>query len=160
MKLRLRVIDRVTRTERRRPPKIKCMYFRKYLEIDDNEHRKALTRLILSDHKLAIERLRWCTPSIPREDRLCRFCTSKPETPEHVLLECTAQNDICALRNIFTETLRTLDAGLGGLVENETPTNLLKHLIPRSDISHLLGKLAFDITRIYYDHPIYEPNGG
>jgi len=52
------LVGRREQLKRGGPPKIKGLYFRKYLEIDDNEHRKALTRLILSDHKLAIERLR------------------------------------------------------------------------------------------------------
>jgi len=140
--------------------KTKGLHFRKYLEIEDNEHRKALKRMILLDHKLAIERLRWRTPSIPQEDCLCRLCIRKTETPEHMLLECTAQNDICSLRRIFTEDVLTVDAGLGGPFDSEVPNNLLKLLISQSDMSYLLGKLAFDITRVYYDRPMYEPDGG
>ncbi len=66
------------------------------------KHRVALTRLILSDHCLAVEQLRrhekYFLPCIPREDRLCRFCLEGIETPEHALLLCTGTNDVVESR--------------------------------------------------------------
>ncbi len=35
--------------------------------------------------KLAVERLRWTTPTTESENRLSRMCMADAETPEHVL---------------------------------------------------------------------------
>lgn len=58
-------------------PKQITLHLRHYLKIPNATHRKSLTRLILSCHPLALERLRHTEhrrPKIPREKRLCRFC--------------------------------------------------------------------------------------
>ncbi|KAJ7875750.1 hypothetical protein B0H14DRAFT_3547106, partial [Mycena olivaceomarginata] len=55
----------------------KSLEFRHYLRIKQPEHRKALTKLILSSHSLAIERRRWRERGkniVPEQWRLCRFC--------------------------------------------------------------------------------------
>ncbi|KAJ7877143.1 hypothetical protein B0H13DRAFT_993473 [Mycena leptocephala] len=46
-------------------------------------HRMALTRMLLSDHNLSVERLRYRVRyrlPIPREERLCRFCRGGSRT--------------------------------------------------------------------------------
>jgi hypothetical protein len=53
------------------------------------KHRKALTRLRVSSHNLAVERGRWTRPSTPSELRLCRHpgCDCV-EDEMHVLVSC------------------------------------------------------------------------
>ncbi|KAJ8083059.1 hypothetical protein PM082_008922 [Marasmius tenuissimus] len=65
---------------------------RSYLgEISNPQHRRAYTRVLAGDHILAVERLRWVDKhrvNVPYKERACRFCRTKIESPEHVLLKC------------------------------------------------------------------------
>ncbi|KAJ7753051.1 armadillo-type protein [Mycena maculata] len=64
-------------------------------------HRKALTRLLLSDHNLSVERLRYPVRyrrAIPREERLCRFCQVGVEDEVHALLDRIAHPPLSDLR--------------------------------------------------------------
>ncbi len=72
-----------------------ALKMRNYLEVTTPKHRDAVVSIALSTHKLAVERLRWNTPSVQRENRLCRMCVSDVETPEHVLFRCMpgSEND-------------------------------------------------------------------
>ena len=64
--------------------------FEKYLSIIENEkHRKALTRLRLSCHPLMIEKGRHHKIPIPRTERFCPFCTSEVETEQHFVTYCS-----------------------------------------------------------------------
>ncbi|KAF8987725.1 hypothetical protein BDZ89DRAFT_1202073, partial [Hymenopellis radicata] len=70
-------------------PKARVLHFRHYLSVKRADHRKSMTRLLLSDHHLAVEQLRRAAryvPSLPRDCRLCRFCQKAVETPEHAVL--------------------------------------------------------------------------
>lgn len=62
----------------------KSLDFRHYLRIKMADHRRALTRMILSSHSLAVERRRWKERGkniVPREWRRCRFCQDAIEDP-------------------------------------------------------------------------------
>ncbi|KAJ7728190.1 hypothetical protein B0H16DRAFT_1331097, partial [Mycena metata] len=66
----------------------KALDFRHYLRITSANHRRALTRMVLSCHSLAVERRRWKErrkPVVPREWRLCRFCRTDVEDPPHAM---------------------------------------------------------------------------
>ena len=68
----------------------------------------SLTRLLLSCHPLALEKLRQTEhrrPKIPRHLRLCRFCQAEIEFPEHALFECIENPDIVNLREALTRSL-------------------------------------------------------
>ena len=57
-----------------------------------------------SNHSLCIETDRYRTPVIPRERRLCKFCSAnKTEDELHFLFECNFYND---LRQIFFKKLK------------------------------------------------------
>ena len=61
--------------------------FEPYLNIQNDQHRKSISRLRLSSHRLAIETGRW--QKIPKENRLCRYCNlNKIESESHFLFEC------------------------------------------------------------------------
>ncbi|KAJ7862279.1 hypothetical protein B0H14DRAFT_2349579, partial [Mycena olivaceomarginata] len=64
----------------------KTFAFRHYLRIKTSDHRRALTRMILSSHSLAVERRRWKERGknvVPKEWRKCRFCQDAIEDPAH-----------------------------------------------------------------------------
>ncbi|KZV93950.1 hypothetical protein EXIGLDRAFT_592706, partial [Exidia glandulosa HHB12029] len=81
------------------------MEFRPYLKVKGKTHRQALTSLVLSDHRLAIELLRRGTrtrsESVPRALRLCRFCLAAVEDPLHALFVCSASAELRAFRTSF-----------------------------------------------------------
>ena len=68
-----------------------------------NPSRKALVRFRISSHQLRIETGRY--ENIPRNERICHFCTSnKIEDENHFLLDCKAYSQI---RDIFFSKLET-----------------------------------------------------
>ncbi|KAJ7254215.1 hypothetical protein C8J57DRAFT_945698, partial [Mycena rebaudengoi] len=69
----------------------KSLDFQHYLGIKAPEHRRALTRMILSSHSLAVERRRRKErrkPVVPKQWRLCRFCYVHIEDPAHAMFVC------------------------------------------------------------------------
>ena len=62
--------------------------FEPYLNIGNDNHRKAITKLRLSSHRLEIEVGRW--KNLTREERICRSCElGKVENETHFLFECS-----------------------------------------------------------------------
>ncbi|KAJ7503252.1 hypothetical protein B0H11DRAFT_1629693, partial [Mycena galericulata] len=75
-------------------------------------HRKALTGLLLGDHNLSVERLRYPAryrERVPREYRLCRFCCRAVEDEAHALFGCTASVRLVDLRARFLGDLAKRD---------------------------------------------------
>jgi hypothetical protein len=66
----------------------KSLDFRHYLRVKKPEHRKALTKMVLSSHSFAVECRRWKErgkKTVPRQWRLCRFCYIYVEDPAHAM---------------------------------------------------------------------------
>ena len=62
----------------------------KYLvEIKNTEIRSKVTKLRLSNHRLAIETGRHACPKIDKDKRFCPFCPSQVEDEYHFLFECS-----------------------------------------------------------------------
>ncbi|PBK90793.1 hypothetical protein ARMGADRAFT_864710, partial [Armillaria gallica] len=81
-------------------PAYRALFFRHYLRVSATKHRVAITRLILSDHCLAVKLLRSsCLAS--REDCLCRFFLVTTNTPEHALLLCVGSDGVASTRSKF-----------------------------------------------------------
>ena len=59
-------------------------------------HRIALTRLIVSSHKLHVESGRWTTPITPIGERKCPYCPDKVEDEYHLLVESIFYQDLRA----------------------------------------------------------------
>jgi hypothetical protein len=86
----------------------KSLHFRHYLNVANIRYRVCLTRLLLSCHPLALERLRYPEhrrAQVQRSLRLCRFCQEHIESPEHALFECIACQEINDLRSCFYSIL-------------------------------------------------------
>ncbi|KAL1672665.1 hypothetical protein EV122DRAFT_175165, partial [Schizophyllum commune] len=82
---------------------------RPYLATMVSAHRKALTRLLLSDHMLAVEVLRrqarYRRAVLAREDRLCRLCRLHVEDEVHGLLYCRGRLDLISMRRALFEDM-------------------------------------------------------
>ena len=59
-----------------------------YLSLTNSKYRKALTRLRISAHTLAVERGRYTRPPTQLQDRTCPHCPDKVEDEIHFLLKC------------------------------------------------------------------------
>jgi ribonuclease HI len=141
-----------------KPAKRMTLHFRHYLLVPTTPHRKSLCRLLLSDHCLALEQLRRSQgPYIPREHRLCRFCTNAIESPEHALLECTASSDLVLLRNMFVERIRVEMPVFSSPHVSLTSLECLKALVANRPTIALLAKYTHDALLIFDACPIYNP---
>ncbi|KAF5377477.1 hypothetical protein D9615_005367 [Tricholomella constricta] len=79
-----------------------------YLKIPDPQHRHALTRLLLSDHLLAVEQLRchrFSRGRIEQHHRLCCFCHLAIEDEVHTLFGCRSNDRLLSARDRFLDTL-------------------------------------------------------
>ncbi|KAJ7714719.1 hypothetical protein B0H14DRAFT_2291101, partial [Mycena olivaceomarginata] len=80
---------------------------RHYLRIKTSDHRRALTRMILSSHSLAVERCRWKERGknvVPKEWRKCRFCQDAIEDPAHAMFLCD-HSELMQVREAFLTEL-------------------------------------------------------
>jgi hypothetical protein len=140
-----------------KPPRKVVVSFRHYLEVPTPKHRRALTRLLLSDHPLAVEQLRRASryhPAVPQNDRLCRLCRSHVETPEHVLLLCNASPSIADLRRAFIIALQTRGVHLPDITPASAVRFLQESLYNRSAVN-LLAKFVYDALAVVQKTPLY-----
>ena len=131
-----------------------------YLSLIENpSHRASVTRLRISSHNLYIERGRYETPLVPREDRWCAYCYTTTnqklvESESHVLLHCP----------LFESTkVRTL------LTEISLPSNItdLFEKIGKGRKNNVLfGEMVHDILELnqhyttYYNSQDFHSNTG
>ncbi|KAK7684313.1 hypothetical protein QCA50_012637 [Cerrena zonata] len=133
-------------------PRKHVLLFRKYLEIPTLKHRRALTRLLVGEHPIAIERLR--RDNIPREWRICRYCQRRGvvEDEAHILLECISSHALEDCRLQFISSM----AGLLPLVTRRTPHRehrlslIIQALACKETLGHVAGFVAdvFDILEV------------
>ena len=89
--------------ERTRIKKNKLRTFRKFklthdyknyvTNVSNINHRVAVTKLRLSNHKLATETGRYVKPYQPPAQRICPLCKTGLEDEEHFLMNCIAYRD-------------------------------------------------------------------
>ncbi|KAJ6548980.1 hypothetical protein B0H19DRAFT_952897 [Mycena capillaripes] len=138
----------------------KTLDFRHYLRLASPAHRVALTKMVLSSHSLAIERRRWTERGkkiVPQQWRLCRFCFAYIEDPAHAMFVC--QNpELLPIRKTFLDNVSVL---LPGVVDQYTNAlQIFKGLLARREVTPLLGKLAYDVLKIFEASPmlcVHEP---
>jgi hypothetical protein len=141
------------------PAQIACK-MRHYLTmVRTQKHRNALTSLLLSTHKLALEILRYSDHGYARvdnrDDRRCRFCKREVESPEHALLDCSASPEVVALREEFMKALFEREPKLERQWWELSSESFLKALLfPRSTIA-LVAKFAYEILEVFYAEPVY-----
>ncbi|KAJ7620092.1 hypothetical protein FB45DRAFT_754785, partial [Roridomyces roridus] len=145
--------------QKEKPPMQITLHMRHYLSmITVPEHREAVTSILLSTHQLALEKLRYADhadPSLPRDQRLCRFCRAVVESPEHALFECQASTEVVQFRAVFMDNfLRTMPKWRDQWA-NCTSVQLLKALIYERVTIKLFGKYVYEVLRIFYEVPVY-----
>ncbi|KAJ7118478.1 hypothetical protein C8R43DRAFT_901515 [Mycena crocata] len=132
----------------------KSLDFRHYLRVKQPEHRKALTKMVLSSHCLAVERRRWKERGkkiVPRQWRLCRFCYVYVEDPAHAMFKCD-HGELIELRQNF---LNKVKIEIPGVVEQfPDALQLFRGLLPYRKITPLLAKLAYDVLKIFDSVPM------
>ncbi|KAJ7466065.1 hypothetical protein FB451DRAFT_1138147 [Mycena latifolia] len=132
----------------------KSLDFRHYLRVKQPEHRKALTKMVLSSHSLAIERRRWKERGkkiVPSQWRLCRFCYVHVEDPAHAMFQCKYA-ELLEIRKVFLEKV---ELELPGTADQfPDALQLFRGLLPMRKITPLLAKLAYDVLKIFDSAPM------
>ena len=123
-------------------------------------HRIALTRLLLSDHNLSVERLRYRTRyrlPVPRHERLCRFCRAAVEDEAHALLGCDAHPPLVALRETFLTDAFKHDRSLEGAYMMRAPDDFLRCLVASRKAVRQVAKYVFDVLTLFDSFERYIP---
>ncbi|KAJ6497388.1 hypothetical protein C8R45DRAFT_822685, partial [Mycena sanguinolenta] len=134
------------------PRKI-TVILRHYLVLVVNaKHRRALTRLLLSQHPLAVERMRYKQRyhrvHVPRDMRRCHFGCAEVETVEHALFFCRRSEELEDCRQKFIKTMQTI----GPRLSSRSPwnaTTVLKSLIFRRGTVCQTAKFAHKMFAIF-----------
>jgi hypothetical protein len=125
-------------------------------------HRKAITRLLLSDHNLSVERLRYRTRyrlPIPREARLCRFCRVSIEDEVHALLECETHVPLAEIRDRFLDDVFKRDPALEAEYMRLSHLDFLRRMVSSRKAIQRLAKYVFDVLSLFDSFERYIPAG-
>ena len=133
----------------------RTLAFRDYLHVEHPAHRRALTRLIASDHPFAIEQLRRLVRFVPREDRVCRFCRlpGVVETEAHVLIDCADPRLTLIREEFMSEAFRTVRA-LVRQRRNLGSVDFLKALLSRRPLYDRLGEYVHEVFTLCGEVPL------
>lgn len=113
-----------------------------------------MAKLMVSSHPLAVEQLRHASGvrngreklKVPREERLCRFCNSVVESPEHALLRCEGSARLKELRDRFYTSVHERRPDLLRPATDLDADPALKALIATPDLS---AHLATFVRRVF-----------
>jgi hypothetical protein len=145
-----------------KPAVQKTLYMRHYLSmVTTPTHREALTSIMVSTHLLALERLRYVDHAkspVPRDQRVCRFCTIVLESPEHALLECRSSPAVLELRTVFLEKLFSTVPKMQDKMAQLTSIEFLKAIIYERKTIVLVGKYVHDVLQVFYAVPLHRPS--
>lgn len=137
------------------------MYLRNYLRVVNTNHRKAVTRLLLSSHNLALERMRWSEryhDRVPRELRLCRLCANAVESPEHALLLCTGSEELIALREAFLTSIEPCLPSIKDSISPRTAVHNVQQILFREDTIQRAARFVYEVLEMYDKIPLRWPN--
>ncbi|KAE9385459.1 hypothetical protein BT96DRAFT_892074 [Gymnopus androsaceus JB14] len=139
--------------------KTACM--RTYLEsIENHRHCKALTRLLVGDHSLAVVRLTWTDNHrmmVPHDERVCRFCKEAVETPEHALLVCR-HIPLAERRQQFLAEFYASQPRAIVLRSDMDPIAYTAYLASCRSSFSIFAKWVFEVLKIYDSCPLYVPS--
>ncbi|KAJ6560389.1 hypothetical protein B0H19DRAFT_944586 [Mycena capillaripes] len=123
-------------------------------------HRKAITGLLLGDHNLSVERLRYPAryrDAVPREHWLCRFCRGGIEDEVHALFDCTANARLIELRSQFLNSLKFLDPTTADAYMIMSSYNFMLKVFPSRKAIALYAKYIFHVLSVFDDTSRYFP---
>ncbi|KAJ3895266.1 hypothetical protein GG344DRAFT_39104 [Lentinula edodes] len=135
---------------------VRTLAFRHYLRIPIREHRKSLIDMVTSNHKLAVERLRWAErnkPMVQHDKRLCRMCREKVEDGAHVLFECSNSCKVLQLRKAFMQ--RVIKEIPHFARHYRDGWELFRELLADKRVVGLLAKYVHEVLEIFYAVEIY-----
>ncbi|KAJ7748180.1 hypothetical protein DFH07DRAFT_747414, partial [Mycena maculata] len=116
--------------------------------------------IMLSTHLLALERLLYVDhahPSVPRQERVCRFCKTEVESPEHAMLECQASPEVLNLCVEFLENLFRAVPKLQDKMAQLTTIEFLKAIIYERSTIVLVAKYVHEVLQEFYSIPLHRP---
>jgi hypothetical protein len=114
-------------------------------------------RFITSNHRLAVEVLRWTRSGadyIPDEWRLCRFCQSDVEDELHAFMICGVCPDLVNARTEFRSEIFIIDPDLR-LVND--PYSFMITVLRRSDTIVRAAKYLHALHVIFTSTPVIVP---
>ncbi|KAJ7163707.1 hypothetical protein C8R46DRAFT_901951 [Mycena filopes] len=123
-------------------------------------HRKAMTGLLLGDHNLSSERLRYPSRyrnAVPRNFRLCRFCRAAVEDEVHALFDCIDDAGLLDLRRNFLDSLAACDPVVWGLYTVIPNYDFMLRLVASRKAVQIFAKYIFLVLSLYQDTPRYYP---
>ncbi|KAJ7300420.1 hypothetical protein DFH08DRAFT_725343, partial [Mycena albidolilacea] len=136
---------------------------RHYLVLVVNpRHRKAITRLLVSQHPLAVECLRYKKQYhkeiVPRNLRRCRFGCVSVETVEHAMFFCDQMDELIQRRTTF---VLAMSARLPEIlvVSTATATAVLRSLVFNRDAVCQVAKFAHYVFGVSADTALVWPEG-
>ncbi len=111
-------------------------------DVKVKKHRKALTDLRISSHRLQIERGRYTKPMTARENRVCTWCSGIEkvyvEDEQHFLLEC---KQLEGLREEAMEKIKTRVPNVGVL---STKDQFIFMLTAEGEVSQIVAEMCYD----------------
>ncbi|KAJ7255924.1 hypothetical protein C8J57DRAFT_946502, partial [Mycena rebaudengoi] len=128
--------------------------FRHYLRVKQPEHRKALTKMVLSSHSLAVEHRRWKQRGkkiVPRQWRLFGFCYIYIEDASHAMFQCH-HTPLVEIRHAFLTKVEVELPGVAGQLPDAL--GLFRGLLPKREIIPILAKMAYDVFKIFDATPM------
>ncbi|KAJ7500091.1 hypothetical protein FB451DRAFT_1119230 [Mycena latifolia] len=146
--------------QKEKAPTPQTLRLRHYLSmVKTQKHREALTSLMLSTHLLAVEVLRYRDHEHLREDdrsrRVCRFCKTEVETPEHALLACDASAKVMSLRTEVLEKLFATAPNLRRLMDGLDLIEFFKSMVYERSTIALVAKFAHEALEVFYATPVF-----
>ncbi|KAJ6563723.1 hypothetical protein DFH09DRAFT_830899, partial [Mycena vulgaris] len=109
--------------------------------------------MMLSTHSLALEKLRHVDHALPLNERLCRFCKTQVESPEHALFECQASPAVLTLRATFLDKLFRTVPKLQNEMAELTSVEFLKAMIYERATIVLVAKFVYEVLEEFYAPP-------
>ncbi|KAJ6481965.1 hypothetical protein C8R45DRAFT_1151227 [Mycena sanguinolenta] len=123
-------------------------------------HRKTLTGLLLSDHNLGVERLRYGARyhlPVPCHWRLCRFCRTSVEDEAHALFGCIAEPRLVNIRQEFLAKLAVDDPGLHQMYGMASEYDFLLAAIASRRTVVIFASFVFLVLQVFQESPAFVP---
>lgn len=142
-----------------------AILFRHYLRIPVPSHRFAFTDIVLSNHSLAVEMLRWKSRErpyeVPRQWRLCRFCIQLGvqcvEDETHALLQCVSNEELRDHRAAFWDEPVVRASGVRHRADLWEDSQKLRFMVLRPELAGVLGRLCSNVLRVFERTPLFVP---
>lgn len=134
---------------------VACPFTLFYLNVRTREHRRALTRLVCSDHPLAVEQGRRTVPATVPNWRICRFCRLQGaiETEAHVLIDCSSPL-LEPLREEFMAAATRVVPALLHTRRNVTSLQFLLAILSRFKLVELVAQYTWRVFTLCETEPM------